>query len=130
MRETNLTGEQLAARFTAAGDTAEAMIQAAIGVVLDVERRLGPQEAELVVPFVIRALRRHRREQFRSRPEATPPFPALQPAIAAAERDLFRRLRRSPTVDEVASHLGLAEHQVIAGLEAGWSAGPARIGTR
>jgi hypothetical protein len=106
--------QQLAARFAAAGGSDEGMIQAAIGAILDVERRLGsrgPECASLVVPLVVRALRRHRREQFRRRPTTARPCPAL-----------LARLRRSPTVDEVASHLHLAEHHVIAGLEAGWSA--------
>jgi RNA polymerase sigma-B factor len=117
--------QQLAARFAAAGGSDEGMIRAAVDVILDVERRLGsrgPECSSLVVPLVIRALRRHRREQFR-RPESASPFPALQVAIAAAEGELCTRLRRSPTVDEVASHLHVSEHQVIAGLEAGWSAG-------
>ena len=117
--------QQLAARFAPTGGSDEGMIQAAIGVILVVERRLGargPELIALVVPLVIRALRRHRREQFRRRPEPTRPFLALQVAIAAAESELFGRLRRSPTVYELAGHLGVAEHQVIAGLEAGWSA--------
>ena len=117
--------QQLAARFARAGGSDEGMIQAAIVVILVVERRLGsrgPELTSLVVPLVIRALRRHRRDQFRKRPDSTRPFPALQVAIAAADGDLSERLRRSPTVDEVAEHLGVAEHRVIAGLEAGWSA--------
>jgi hypothetical protein len=117
--------QQLAARFAAAGGSDEGMIQAAIGAILDVERRLGsrgPECASLVVPLVVRALRRHRREQFRRRPTTARPCPALLAAIASAESELFARLCRSPTVDEVASHLHLAEHHVIAGLEAGWSA--------
>ncbi|HEY0532579.1 MAG TPA: sigma-70 domain-containing protein [Actinoplanes sp.] len=55
--------------------------------------------------------------------EPARPLAALQAAIAAAESELSTRLRRSPTVDEVASHLNVAEHQIIAGLEARWSAG-------
>jgi RNA polymerase sigma-B factor len=118
--------QQLSARFAPAGGNDEGMIQAAVAVILVVERRLGSRGAELtslVVPLVIRALRRHRREQFRRRPDPTRPFLALQVAIAGAESELFGRLRRSPTVYEVAGHLGVAEHQIIAGLEAGWSAG-------
>lgn len=118
--------QQLAARFAAAGGSDEGLIQAAVVAILDVERRLGsrgPECSSLVVPLVIRALRRHRREQFGTRPESTPQAPALPVAIAEAESELFTRLRRSPTVDEIARHLHLAEHQIIDGLEAGWSAG-------
>src|SRR5690349_13469354 len=56
--------QQLAARFAPTGGSDEGMIQAAIGVILAVERRLGsrgPELISLVVPLVIRALRRHRR---------------------------------------------------------------------
>ncbi|GIM93503.1 sigma-70 domain-containing protein [Paractinoplanes toevensis] len=118
--------QQLAARFVAAGDSDEGMVRTAIEVILVVERRLGSRGPELIslaVPLVIRALRRLRRERFRMWPESVPPFPLLQLAIANAESELYARLRRSPTVGEVASHLDVAEDQVIAGLEAAWPAG-------
>ena len=38
--------------------------------------------------------------------------------------ELDRRLRRSPTIAEIATHLDMAQHQIVAELEAGWSAGP------
>jgi hypothetical protein len=49
---------------------------------------------------------------------------ALQLAIVAAEGELSRCLRRSPTVAEVATHLDMAQHQVVTGLEAGWPSDP------
>ncbi|GIF24120.1 DNA-directed RNA polymerase specialized sigma subunit [Actinoplanes tereljensis] len=118
--------QQLAARFVAAGDSDEGMVQAAIGVILAVERRVGsggPQLISVAVPLVIRALRRLRRERFRAWPESVPPFPLLQMAIANAESELCVRLRRSPTVGEVANYLDVAECQIIVGLETGWSVG-------
>jgi hypothetical protein len=118
--------EQLAARFVAAGDSDEGMVRTAIGVILVVERRLGSRGPELIsvaVPLVIRALRRLRRERFRAWPESVPPFALLQLALANAEGELCARLRRSPTIGEVADHLDVAEYQVIAGLAAGWPAG-------
>ncbi|GAA0535787.1 hypothetical protein GCM10010172_16340 [Paractinoplanes ferrugineus] len=117
--------QHLAARFVASGDRDEAMIQTATSEILDVEDRLGPLGPDLlpvVVPLVVKALRRHRREQFRTPRQFACALPGLQLAIASAESDMYRRLRRSPTIDEIAGYLGLAEHQVIAGLEAGWSA--------
>ncbi|MEU4239176.1 hypothetical protein [Actinoplanes sp. NPDC026619] len=117
--------QQLAARFAPAGDSDEGMVRAAIEVILIVERlgARGPELTSLAVPLVIRALRRLRRERFRKWPESGRRFLGLQLAIATAESVLFARLRRSPTVDEVASYLDVAEHQIIVGLEAGWSAG-------
>jgi hypothetical protein len=142
MREANLTdggldpdfdgdrwrplAQQLAARFAPAGGSDEGMVRTAVAVILDVQRRfgtLGPDCCSVVVPLVIRALRRYRREQFRRRAEPARPFPVLQVAIAGAESELCRRLRRSPTAGEVANQLNVAEEQIIAGLEAGWSAG-------
>jgi hypothetical protein len=118
--------QQLAGRLSPADAGDEGMIRVAVGVLVDVERRLGSQGPEcssVVVPLVVRALRRHRREQFRRRPESTPRFPALQVSLAGAESELCTRLRRSPTVDEVANHLNVAEEEIIVALEAGWSAG-------
>lgn len=123
----------LAARFAATSGSDELMVRAAIATILDAERRLGsrrPDFSALVVPLVIRALQRHRHERLRDRPESVQQLPALQLAIAAAECELSRRLRRSPTVDEVASHLDMAQHQIVAGLEAGWSAGSGAVATR
>lgn len=125
--------QHLAARFAATEGYDEKMVQAAVAVFLDAERRLGsrrPDFFSLVVPLAIRALRRYRHERIRSRPESIRPLPALQLAIVTAENELSRRLRRSPTVAEIATHLEVAQHQVVAGLEAGWSAGPGATGTR
>lgn len=124
--------QHLAGWFAATGGD-EWMVQTAIAVIVDAERRLGsrrPDFSSLVVPLVIRALRRYRHERIRSRPEAIRPLAALQLAIVAAEGELCRRLRRSPTIAEVATHLDLAQHQIVAGLEAGWSAGSAAVVTR
>jgi DNA-directed RNA polymerase specialized sigma subunit len=125
--------QQLSARFTAAGDRDEEMIQAAVTTIVDAAGRLGAQRPDFcqrVVPLVIRALRRHRLERIRRRPAAARPLPALQLAIVAAESDLSRRLRRSPTVAEIAAHLDMAQHQVVTGLEAGWSSGPGVLTSR
>jgi RNA polymerase sigma-B factor len=119
--------QQLSERFTAAGGSDEEMVQAAVTTILDAERRLGahrPDFCQRVVPLVIRALRRHRRERIRGRSVGGRPLTALQLAVVAAEGELFRCLRRSPTVAEVATHLDMAQHQVVTGLEAGWPPGP------
>jgi len=124
--------QQLVARFAVAGGSDEEMIRVAAGVLRDAERRRGargPDCSASVVPLVIRALRRHRREQLRRRPGAARPVAALPMAIAAAESELFARLGRSPGVDEVATYLHVAAYDVIAGLEAGWSAGSTAVAT-
>ena len=123
--------QHLAERFAAAGGSDEGMVQAAIAAILDVERLLGahrPGFSSLAVPQVVRALRRYRRDGLRRCPASGRSLPAFQLAIAAADNELSRRLRRSPTVAEVASHLDVAEHEIVAGLEAGWSAGPGTAG--
>ena len=116
----------LADRFAVAGGDDEPMVQAAIGAILDVEFRLGTRRSgvsSFAVQQVVKALRGYRREQLRRWPASARPLSAIQLAIAAAESELSGRRRRSPTVAEVADHLEVAEHEIIAGLEAGWSAG-------
>jgi RNA polymerase sigma-B factor len=117
----------LVARFAAPGAGDEKMMQVALAVIRDAEDRLGsprPDLSVLVVPLVIRALRRHRCRLIRCRPASGRPVAPRQLAVAAAEIELTRRLRRSPTIAEVATHLDMAQHQIVAELEAGWSAGP------
>lgn len=113
----------LVARFASGGTSDERVHQArtAVAAVHEAERRYGserPDFVSLAVPLILRELRRNRREQIYRRP-----LSAIQLAITAADEELGRRLRRSPTVAEVAAHLDLAQHQVVAGLEAGWAAG-------
>jgi len=116
----------LAMRFAAtrAGDAELTGI--AVAVFADAEHRLDPRQPDfsvLVVPLVVRALRRHRHDRIRSRSGTVPPYPALQRAMVAAESELSGRLRRCPTVAEVAARLSVVEHQIVAVLEAEWSAG-------
>lgn len=118
--------QHLAGRFARIGGSDEEMVRVAVTTILDAEHRLGSARSDfsqLAIPLVIKALRQHRREQISRRPGAVQPLPRLQLAIAAAEGTLCQHLRRSPTVTEVASHLDMAEHQIVTGLEAGWSAG-------
>ncbi len=101
------------------------MIRAAVTAIVDAEHRLGPGRtdfATLAVPLAVSALRRHHRESAHLRRSSVRPLSALQLAIMAAERELTRALRRSPTVAEVGAYLDVAQHEVIAVLETGWSA--------
>ena len=115
----------LAKRFAASGACDESLTEVAMAAIADTERRFDAEAAEfasVVVPLVIRALRRYRREQIRNRPTSTQPLPP-QLAIVAAEDELSRRIRRSPTVAEVAAHMGATQDDVVAALDAGWRAG-------
>ena len=117
----------LAMRFAAAGGHDAETSGIAFGIFADAEQRLDPRRPDflaIVVPLVVRALRRHRHDRIWSRSEAVvAQFPALQPAMVAAERALSRHLRRSPTIAEVAAHLNLAGHRIVAALEVEWAAG-------
>ena len=113
----------LAMRFVATGGHDAESTGIAFGIFTEAEQRLDsgrPDFLAIVVPLVVRALRQHRHDRIWSRPESGP---ALQPAMVAAERELSGRLRRSPTIAEVAAHLHLAEHRIVAALEAQWAAG-------
>jgi RNA polymerase sigma-B factor len=125
--------QHLAARFAAAdGSDDDGAVQVAVATILDAERRLGSTQSgfsTVIVPLVVRALRRHRRERLRRRPASGRPHLALQLAIMDAESKLSRRLGRCPTVAEVANHLDVAEHQIVAELATGWSAGSGVVAT-
>jgi RNA polymerase sigma-B factor len=116
----------LVLRFAPTGGNDVEMIRIAVAVFADAAQGLDSRRPEfpvLVVPLVVRALRRHRHDRIRSRPESVQQYPALLRAMVAAEGELSRRLRRSPTVAELAVRLELAEHQIVAMLEAEWAAG-------
>jgi hypothetical protein len=120
-------------QFAPTGGHDAEMIRVAIAVFVDAEQRLDVRRPDFtvrVVPLVVRALRRHRHERIRSRPASVQLYPALQRAMVAAEAELSGRLRRSPTVAELGVRLNLAEHQIVAVLEAEWAAGSGVLAVR
>jgi hypothetical protein len=123
----------LVMQFAPTGGHDAEMIRVAIAVFVDAEQRLDVRRPDFtvrVVPLVVRALRRHRHERIRSRPASVQLYPALQRAMVAAEAELSGRLRRSPTVAELGVRLNLAEHQIVAVLEAEWAAGSGVLAVR
>jgi RNA polymerase sigma-B factor len=115
----------LAKRFAASGACDEALTEVAMATMAEAESGFDSEPAEfasVVVPLVIRALRRYRREQLRNRPMSAYPLPPRL-AMVAAEDELSRWLQRSPTVAEVARHMGATQDDVVAALDAGWRAG-------
>ena len=118
----------LANRYAGRGEPAEDLVQvAAIGLItatdrFTAERRAGrgTEFVAYAVPAVIGELRRHFRHHNCS--IRTPRCPqALRPAIAEANDTLCRLLGRSPTVTEVAGHLGIGEEHVLDGLDGAWA---------
>jgi len=115
----------VATRYATTAVNDERLVGVALAAITDAERRFGSRRTDfcsLAVPLAIKALRRHRHERIRGWPAVSRSIPTLQLAIVTAENELSRRLRRSPTVAEVADYLDLGQHQIIAGLEATWSA--------
>lgn len=125
--------QHLAARVASNGNNDEKLIGAAIAAIVDAEHRLGSEQTDfamVAVPLAVSALRCHRRKNICRRRSDVRASSTIQLAIMAAERELTRTLRRSPTIAEVGSYLDVAQHQIIAGLEVGWSAISGAVATQ
>lgn len=111
----------LAKRF-AGGAADELLTEVALTAMADAERRFDSGAAEfasVAVPMIIRALRRYRCEQARNRTTSDKPLPR-QLALVAADDELSRQLRRTPTIAEVAAHMGVTQDEILTRLGAGW----------
>lgn len=111
---------RLARRYTNRGEALDDLVQAAtIGLIKAVDRFDPAQCAEFTgyaIPTIVGELKRH----FRDRAWAIRVPRRLQEmriAIANADNELVHTLGRSPTVADVAAHLGVSEEDVIEGLE-------------
>jgi RNA polymerase sigma-B factor len=118
----------LAGRFAGRGEPPDDLVQvAALGLITATDRYTAERGAgrdvdfvEHAVPAIIGELRRHFREHACSI-RIPRHLQALRAAIAEANDELCQLLRRSPTVVDVAEHLGIAEEDVLDGLEGAWA---------
>lgn len=110
----------LAARYRGRGDHEELVQVGTIGLIHAVDRFDPARGVELgtyAAPLVLGEIRRHLRDRCGT---VRVPRRLLELAtqVAAARDELSQRLRRSPTVAEVAAHLGRDEELVLEALEA------------
>lgn len=112
--------EYLARRFRNRGEPLDDLVQVAtIGLIKSVDRfdlERGVEFSTYATPTVVGEIKRH----FRDKGWAIRVPRRLQElklALTKATSDLSQRLGRSPTVAELAGHLGMSEEEVLEGLE-------------
>jgi RNA polymerase sigma-B factor len=112
--------EYLARRFRNRGEPLDDLIQVAtIGLIKSVDRfdlERGVEFSTYATPTVVGEIKRH----FRDKGWAIRVPRRLQElklSLTKATSELSQRLGRSPTVAELAGHLGMSEEEVLEGLE-------------
>jgi len=110
----------LAARYHGRGEPADDLLQTAtVGLIKAVDRfdpERGVEFAGFAIPTVLGEVKRHFRDRTWSVrvPRRTQ---ELRMAITDANNVLLHMLGRSPTVADIAAHLGITEEEVLEGLE-------------
>ena len=106
----------LARRFTGRGEPADDLLQiGTIGLLQAIDRfevERGLEFSTFATPNIVGEIKRH----FRDRGwmvRVPRRLQELQSELATAINDLSQRLGRSPTIRELAEHMGLTEEQVI-----------------
>ncbi|SNT47869.1 RNA polymerase sigma-B factor [Asanoa hainanensis] len=110
----------LAQRYTGRGEPTDDLVQtASLGLVKAIDRfepDRGIDFAGFAIPTIIGELKRHFRDRTWS-VRVPRRLQELRLAITTAETVLTQALGRSPTVADVAAHLGVSEDDVLDGLE-------------
>ncbi|BCJ54164.1 hypothetical protein Asp14428_56390 [Actinoplanes sp. NBRC 14428] len=110
----------LANRYAGRGEPLDDLIQVAVvGLIKAVDRfeaDRGVEFAGFAIPTIVGELKRHFRDRTWSI-RVPRRLQELRLAITAANNTLSHTLGRSPTVTDVAEHLGVTEEEVLEGLE-------------
>jgi RNA polymerase sigma-B factor len=113
--------KRLASRYAGRGEPLDDLVQVAtIGLVKAVDRfdpQRGVSFGSYAIPTIVGEIKRH----FRDRTwwvRVPRRLQELRLAIGEANSTLSHRLRRAPTVADIATHLGVGEDEVVEGLEA------------
>jgi RNA polymerase sigma-B factor len=111
---------RLAARFFGRGENPDDLIQVAtIGLIKAVDRFDPERETQFLsyaTPTVVGELKRHFRDKGWS-VRVSRPLQELYLTITRVIPDIAQQLGRSPSVSDIAEHLGLPVEDVVAGLE-------------
>ncbi|HEX5595972.1 MAG TPA: SigB/SigF/SigG family RNA polymerase sigma factor [Micromonosporaceae bacterium] len=110
----------LAYRYSGRGEPTDDLVQtAAVGLIKAVDKfnpGRGADFAGYAIPTIIGELKRHFRD--RTWDVRVPRrLQELRQSISEASDTLLHTLNRSPTVADIAAHLGLTEEEVLEGLE-------------
>ncbi|MFI7542138.1 SigB/SigF/SigG family RNA polymerase sigma factor [Actinoplanes sp. NPDC049599] len=110
----------LANRYAGRGEPVDDLLQTAtVGLIKAVDKfdpGFGTDFAGYAIPTVIGEIKRHFRDRTWSI-RVPRRLQELRLAITAANNDLAHTLGRSPTVADIAVHLGITEEEVLEGLE-------------
>ncbi|MEU4162526.1 RNA polymerase sigma factor SigF [Actinoplanes sp. NPDC026670] len=110
----------LAHRYAGRGEPVDDLHQVAVlGLIKAVDRfdaGRGIEFAGFAIPTIVGELRRHFRDRTWS-VRVPRRLQELRLAITGANNDLTHTLGRSPTVADIATHLGISEEDVLEGLE-------------
>jgi RNA polymerase sigma-B factor len=111
----------IAARYRGRGISEEDLVQAASMALIKAVRNFDPAMGVAFLSYAVVTMKGEVKRQFRDfgwmvRPPR--PIQKLQAEVSRAEGDLTHRLGRSPTVSEVATHLGVPEDDVVEALSA------------
>src|SRR5690349_8466781 len=110
----------LAARYSGRGEPAGDLAQtAALGLIKAVDRfdpDRGVDFAGFAIPTILGEIKRHFRDRTWSI-RVPRRLQELRAAITTANNTLSHTLGRSPTVADIATHLGITEESVLEGLE-------------
>ncbi len=110
----------LAARYNGRGEPADDLLQTAtVGLIKAIDRfdpERGVEFSGFAIPTILGEVKRHFRDRTWSVrvPRRTQ---EMRMAITDANNTLMHTLGRSPTVADVATHLGVTEEEVLEGLE-------------
>ncbi len=112
--------QHLANRFGGRGEPIEDLVQTAtVGLIKAVDKfdpERGTEFAAYAIPTIIGEIKRH----FRDRTwdiRVPRRLQELRLSISEATSNLLQDLGRSPTIADIAEHLGLSEEEVLEGLE-------------
>jgi RNA polymerase sigma-B factor len=112
--------KHLASRYTGRGEPADDLAQTAtIGLIKAIDRfdpSFGVESSGFAIPTIVGELKRHFRDRTWSI-RVPRRLQELRLAITASNNTLTHTLGRSPSVPDVAAHLGITEEEVIEGLE-------------
>jgi len=112
--------EYLARRFAGRGEPLDDLIQVGtIGLIKAVDRfdtERGVEFSTYATPTVVGEIKRHFRDKGWT-VRVPRRLQELRAALSSATAQLTQDLGRSPTVHEIASHLGVSEEDVLEGLE-------------
>ena len=113
---------RLTGRYVRKGEPFDDLLQTAtVGLIKAVDRfdpGLGPDFVGFAIPTILGEIKRYFRDRTWS-VRVPRRLQEIRLAIGRAQAELTHVLNRSPTVADIAAHLGIAEEAVVEGLEGG-----------